>query len=90
MLILITYDLKQPDRNYEPLYLAIKQCGDKWWHYMDSVWLVHTNLNPQQCFDRLRLSLDENDYVLVLDITRQQRQGWLPKDAWDWVKENDN
>lgn len=90
MLILITYDLKQPDRDYETLYEAIKQCGDMWWHYMESVWMIHTDLTPAQCFERLHPNIDANDYLFLVDITNQARQGWLPKDAWSWLKQNNN
>lgn len=89
MLVLITYDLKQPDRNYEPLYEAIKQCGTMWWHYMESVWVIRTSLTPSECFDRLHTNIDSNDYLFVVDITNQPRQGWLPKEAWNWLKQND-
>lgn len=90
MLVLITYDLKSPDKDYAPLYEAIKKCGDKWWHYLESVWLVHTNLSPNECFERLRENLDGGDRCLVVHITSQQRQGWLPTKAWEWIKANDN
>lgn len=90
MLVLITYDLKSPDKDYAPLYEAIKNCGDKWWHYLESVWLVHTNLTPNECFERLRENLDAGDRCLVVQITNQLRQGWLPTKAWEWIKANDN
>jgi hypothetical protein len=28
--------------------------------------------------------MDANDYLLVVRVTRPY-QGWLPKDAWEWV-----
>lgn len=90
MLVLISYDLKTPDKDYAPLYEAIKNCGDKWWHYLESVWLVHTNLTPNECFERLRENFDTGDRCFVVDITNQQRQGWLPSKAWDWIKANND
>lgn len=89
MIVLITYDLKQPDRDYTSLYDSIKQCGSRWWHYLGSVWIVRTDLTPAQCYERLRPNIDDNDYLFVVDISRQQRQGWLPTDAWEWIKTND-
>lgn len=89
MILLISYDLKQPDRNYESLYESIKQCGTKWWHYLDSVWLIKTDLNPQQCFERLHRKIDENDYLFIVEISKQSHEGWLPNAAWEWIQEND-
>lgn len=90
MLTLIAYDLKSPDKDYKPLYDAIKGLGDKWWHYMDSLWLVHTNLSPDECSHRLQEEIDKSDHLLVVDITNQHRQGWLPSKAWEWIKSNNN
>ncbi|MCX6844782.1 MAG: hypothetical protein NTX53_21170 [candidate division WOR-3 bacterium] len=83
MVLLITYDLKQPGRNYDALYEAIKTLG-QWWHFLDSTWLVQTAMTPDQVAARLRLHMDANDYLLVVKVTRPY-QGWLPKDAWEWV-----
>lgn len=89
MIVLVTYDLKQPDRNYDALYAAIKQSGTVWWHYLESVWLIRTEMNPAQCFDRIRPNMDENDSLFIVDISHKPHQGWLPKDAWEWIKTND-
>lgn len=89
MLVLITYDLKQPDRDYATLYESIKQCGSVWWHYLDSVWIIRTDLSPAQCFERVHPNMDNNDYLFIVDITQRSRQGWLPTDAWEWIKTND-
>jgi len=40
----------------------------------------------KQC---LKISLANNDKLLIVDITKQKRQGWLPKKAWDWIRENE-
>lgn len=90
MLVLITYDLKQPERNYDTMYEAIKQCGTAWWHYLESVWIVNTHSTPQECYNRIKPNMDDNDYLFIVDITKQNRQGWLPTKAWEWLKENDD
>ena len=82
----INYDLKTPGRDYSGLYEAIKKCG-KWWHYLDSTWLVISYETPSQIWKRLESSVDENDYLLIIEV-RKNVHGWLPKDAWDWIYEN--
>ena len=89
MIYLVTYDLKQPDKDYEPLYEAIKKCGSSWWHYLESTWIVSTDISVDECVKRLRQAMDDNDYLLVVEITQQPRQGWLPSKAWDWIKQHD-
>ena len=88
MLVLITYDLNKSGRDYSSLYESIKACGDHWWHYLQSIWIVHTSLSPQQCYERIRDNIDDQDHLFIVDITGQTRQGWLPSKAWSWLKEN--
>jgi len=82
----INYDLKAPGRNYNDLYDAIKATG-KWWHYLDSTWIVITNEDPTQIWNRLAGTVDKNDYLLIIEVL-DNVQGWLPKDAWDWIHAN--
>lgn len=83
MIYAINYDLKRPGQNYEKLYEAIKSCG-VWWHYLGSTWLVDTSLDANAIWERLSPHVDKNDLVLVIGVTRRYN-GWLPKDAWDWL-----
>ena len=82
----ITYDLKVPGRNYTGLYEEIKKSG-KWWHYLDSTWIVITDEGPQQIWNRLAPQIDKNDYMLIIEIL-DNTQGWLPADAWTWIHAN--
>jgi hypothetical protein len=75
-----------PGRNYDNLYSAIKQCG-KWWHYLESTWLIITSETSQQIWTRLVPHLDKSDFILIIEV-RNDCHGWLPKDAWDWITEN--
>lgn len=83
MIYAINYDLKRPGQNYEALYEAIKNCG-VWWHYLGSTWLVDTSLTAKGVWERLSPHVDQSDFFLVIGVTRDY-QGWLPKDAWEWI-----
>ncbi|CVI59234.1 MULTISPECIES: hypothetical protein [Agrobacterium] len=83
MIFAINYDLKRPGQNYQALHDAIKSCGD-WWHFLDSTWLVDTDLNAQGIWNSLEGHVDKNDIFLIIGVTRNY-QGWLPKEAWDWI-----
>ena len=82
----INYDLKKPGQDYTGLYEAIKESG-KWWHYLDSTWIVITIETPDQIWSRLKKHVDKNDYLLIIEVM-DSIQGWLPKDAWEWIHEN--
>ena len=53
MISAINYDLNQPGQNYDELHEAIKSCCGVWWHYLDSTWLVDTNLTAQGAWNKL-------------------------------------
>jgi hypothetical protein len=88
MIYAISYDLKQPGRNYDDLYDAIKSANG-WAHAMDSLWFISTSESVNAWSDKLLAVMDKNDYLFVVDITGQPRQGWMRQDIWDWLKETE-
>ncbi|MEM7241815.1 MAG: hypothetical protein AAF429_06490 [Pseudomonadota bacterium] len=88
MIYAINYDLKRPGQNYNDLHDAIKGCG-AWWHYLDSCWLVDTNLSASQIWEKLSKHTDSNDYFLITGISRDY-SGWLPEKAWEWINSRSN
>lgn len=88
-MILITYDLKRPGQDYEELLKEIKNISGTWWHHLESTWLIKTGISPNEVFSRLKKYLDSNDRMLVIDITNASRQGWLPAEAWEWIKKHE-
>jgi hypothetical protein len=82
----ISYDLKKPGRNYDALYTALKSFGT-WWHFLESTWLVVSYESAVHVWNRLAATIDPSDFVLVIEV-RRNYQGWLPKEAWDWINVN--
>jgi hypothetical protein len=88
MVYLITYDLKAPDRDYNSLFEEIKSIGENY-HPLESTWFVKSNKSAQILSKKLRNVMDENDYLFIVKINKQDRQGWLPKTAWNWLTTNE-
>lgn len=66
-ILLVTYDLKQPGRDYGPVHAYLRQfthCKG-----MESVWLLDTNMSTAAVRDGLRAHVDPNDIVFVVKIT---------------------
>jgi len=84
----ISYDLKKPGQNYDDLYEELKSFGG-YWHYLDSIWLVSTDLSADQMSERMKIHTDANDFFLIIRVVADY-QGWLPKEAWDWIHQNIN
>jgi len=84
MILIITYDL-HPAHDYTQFYEALKTQGTSWWHYLSSTWLISTTKRPDEVLDALRSYLGPNDRLLIAEMGNVYN-GWLPKDAWDWIQ----
>ncbi|MFA7302083.1 MAG: hypothetical protein WC069_07260 [Candidatus Shapirobacteria bacterium] len=89
MILLVTYDLKKPGKDYTSLYNLLKT-APHWWHYMESVWIIQTTETVDMWNTKIAAVIDQNDLVLIVDITKRPRQGRLIKEAWDWIRTNEN
>ena len=83
---LISYDLRQPGRNYDALYAAIK-AYKTWAHINESLWAVVTPASAVQIRDHLRQHVDANDRMFV--IKSGVEAAWrLAMCRDEWLKEH--
>jgi hypothetical protein len=82
----VSYDLKGVKRDYTPLFSPLQGMG-KWRHFLESTWLIATDETPAEIWRRIATMIDANDRLLIIEV-RDDRNGWLPKDAWDWIISN--
>lgn len=83
---IISYDLKNPGRDYSSLYDAIKKYD--WQHPLESTWLVKTEDSADNISQTLRSDgkMDESDLLFVCRLDPKDRQGWLDKSVWEWIR----
>jgi hypothetical protein len=86
--LLVGYDLNRPGQNYPELFEALKACS-RWWHHLDSTWLVVTNETHVELRDRLRRHIDASDELLVIDVSGDAA-AWtgLSDKGGRWIKDN--
>lgn len=86
--ILVTYDLKQPGRNYGPLHAYLKvftHCKE-----LESVWLLDTSATPEAIRDGLKPYIDSNDILFVTKLAQSWASfnyncsAWLNSPARSW------
>ncbi|MCB9169985.1 MAG: hypothetical protein H6594_06490 [Flavobacteriales bacterium] len=60
-----------------------------WWHYLPNAYiiLVADNINASGVSDYVR-SIIGSKHFLVTRFDPWDHNGWLPKEAWDWINEN--
>lgn len=84
---LITYDLRAPGRDYAPVYEYIKSLG-KWWHNIESTWIVVSDLSTVDIRDGLGAIVDGNDKVVVLTLAGPAAWRGLSESGSAWLKSN--
>ena len=62
---LVSYDLREPQRDYEKLYAAIKSYGT-WAHINESLWAVVTTKSALEVRDHLLQYLNADDRLFVV------------------------
>jgi hypothetical protein len=82
--LLITCELKTAGSSYEPFFSALKNNCNYWWHFLEATWIVETPKSVHEYANLLYPHMTQEDRLLVVKITKDY-QGWLPKEAWDWL-----
>ncbi|WP_273209084.1 hypothetical protein [Runella zeae] len=85
MMLLITYNKNDNTATLENLHIVIKNNSISWWHHLNDTWIVRTDKKPNEFYNKLAPYITSADRLLVIEIKRNY-QGWLNKDAWDWLK----
>lgn len=75
---LVSYDLRQPGRNYQPLYERLKAW--KAVSVLESVWVIRWDSSAVRIRDDLQKHIDTNDGLLVAALTGES--------AWSRLKGN--
>jgi CRISPR-associated endonuclease Cas2 len=67
MIHAVSYDLNTPGQNYPAIQKRLEQLGAKRIQY--SHWMLKSSMTASQLRDDLRLHIDTNDRLLVVDVT---------------------
>ena len=86
MVYMITYDLNKDGKDYENVIKAIKQASNgRWCSYWKSSFLIQSNFGTaNEVFNYIAPYLDKDDRILVIEV-KNNKQGWLPKEKWDYI-----
>lgn len=86
--LLVGYDLNRPGQEYDSLIARIKQYP-RWWHHLDSTWLINTDHSAVQVRDELKRFLDSGDELIVIDVS-DRPAAWVgfSKRGADWLREH--
>lgn len=85
MTYLISYESNEMLHDYTKVMEVIKSF-ENCQHPMSTLWFVRTDLTADMIYRKIKPLLREKDHVFVTEISSNNRQGWLAKSFWQWLK----
>lgn len=86
-ILIVSYDLVQPGKNYEALLKKLKSYG-KWARLGGSAYLIETDQSPTAVRDALKASLDVNDKLYVGVSPAPSAWAGMAADVSNWIVAN--
>jgi len=87
---MIGYDLNRPGQNYGDLIEAIKKLSNGYWHWLDSTWIIGSELSAVAIRDSLMPYLDASDELLVARMASEVAWDGFDDDAANWLRQTFN
>lgn len=87
---LISYDLGVPESHadYAALFEKLKDLYSAWSRPVKSVWIVKSEKTATQIRDEIKLLLDQNDKLIVVELGTNWGTYNVSKTVTDWMKNN--
>jgi hypothetical protein len=85
--LIVSYDLQQPEKNYEALLKKIRAYGS-WAKLGGSAYLILTEHTVVQVRDSLATVLDSDDRLFVSSCPVPSAWKGLPEEVSKWILEN--
>lgn len=62
-----------------------------WWHYIDNAYIIITekSTTATNVSDFVQQKMP-NKHFMVSELNLKNHNGWLPKEAWDWINKYKN
>lgn len=57
-----------------------------WFKYTEYNWIVYTSSNAKKWQERLKPLVAPNGFLFICRFDVNDRQGWMLKSFWDWLK----
>ena len=56
-----------------------------WWHHIDTAYLITSNLDINQLYNLIYPGVPGRS-LLIIEVDPNNAQGWLPRNAWEWIQ----
>jgi hypothetical protein len=81
---LLAFDPNKSDG--EALHAIIKSSPyiSDWWHYLPSTYILMSSYTLETIQKQILDSWSGNHFLMI-EVNRNNHNGWLPQAAWDWL-----
>lgn len=86
---LLTFDIHYLKFNYRVIHDKITKFSEvtDWFHFMESSYILISKSPASVLGEKIRNVIPEHRFLIV-EIDLRERDGWLPKEAWEWIAKN--
>ena len=88
MILLVAYDLHNPNRDYGDVIKAIKDAPD-YIHAQESVWLIDTAQSPDAWVKKLEAAGDSDDKLFVMQLKKHGSWRNLAPGVGAWINSSE-
>jgi len=60
-----------------------------WFRFTHSVWILYSTSRIDKWQERLRPLVESGGSLFVCKLDISKRKGWMSKDFWNWIKNNE-
>ncbi len=82
----VSYDLKKPGQNYQPLWDELARLGAH--RTLESLWLLNVKNTSKEIVDHLKKFVDANDAIWALELTSNYYYANAKAGTNDWINKN--
>ncbi len=89
MVFAVIFKLEQHTKEQEKVAEAVKKASNGiWCNFWDGFWMIQSNCpNANDIVKCVAPFLTKDDRLFVFEV-KNNRQGWLSKDEWDYLNEH--
>jgi hypothetical protein len=85
-LLLVTFSLRNPAKDYDPFFVALRGNSVQWCHYIEQTMIVSTPYSATDLQKKLVPCIELTDNLLIVPMPDAiLLTGLLPREAWNWL-----
>ncbi len=84
---ILTFD-RDDNLDYKSFHKLLINCPSviTWWHYIKSCYILISETKNATILQQEIKGIIPNKRFLLIEVNLKNRNGWLPLEAWEWIR----